>query len=374
MNRLGAIAAAAALAAACTSAEPAPVDPAEALALANDLVSDGQVDLAASLLERSQLASSEEGRPLMAEIALARGRYDEVFSLLAGVEVLSRQERQVRLDACAVGALDAFASGDDALASRRMAPCEASERIDLAVLRAMRTVRAGDPWTERDARTLVEALREGAEGPARDRAAAELEALLLQLSETTEDPVAAVNWRRRAFDVAQSPQIGADLAQRTYDVAEQVMATRPQDAATLLERLYLRQVQGLTVSSEMVERARGAAEIALFPVFLDHYRARFARKWRDGDIEAGVYDPESDTFTHPPVADAQGRRNMQSWIYSRIERPVPDPLPSFVEQQGHCDASQDACTFTLEELATMAYRASDLEQQYAAEQGLTLQY
>lgn len=358
----------------CTAAEPAPVDPAELTQLASELLAQGELELASELLKRNGLDASEAGRPVMARIALARGEFEEVFRGLGNAGDLTREERAIRLDACATGAGEAFAAGDDDLASRRIGPCETSDRVDLLVYRAMRTVRAGDPWDDVAARELTATLHESEEGPARDTAAAELEALLLGLSESTDDAFAAVNWRRRAFEVARNGEIGADLAQRTFDTARAIMTTRPQDAATLLERLYLRQIQGIDIPSTMVAEARSAAEVALFPVFLEHYHARFTRKWLEEDFEAGIYDLQTQTFTHPPLTDAAARRELQAWIYRRIERPAPSPLPSFAEQLGHCDDTQDHCQFTIEDLATFAYRATSLEQEYAAQQGVSPQY
>jgi hypothetical protein len=58
----------------------------------------------------------------------------------------------------------------------------------------------------------------------------------------------------------------------------------------------------------------------------------------------------------------------------RIERPVPDPVPSFVELTEVCSASDETCTFSLDDLGGFAYRATELERQFAAQIGVTLQY
>lgn len=357
----------------CQGPPAAPVDPSETLAIASVLVEAGQADLAAQLLEHQGLHDQLEGRGLFVDALIMLERFDEASAALAN-QTLGREDRTRLEDICAIGAIRAIEAGDEATASVRLRPCETSERIDLQMLRVRRDVGMDGELTDGLARDWVIAVSEADEGPERDLAAELVETLLLDRAEAAEDVMDRLNLRRRAFELGQNPELGATLPTEIFDAAQAIMVERPQDAATLLERLYLRQIQGLTVDEALAARARASAEEALFPVFLDHYRSRYANKWQEADVADALYDPESRTFTHPAPADVNTRQQIQRWVYGRIERPVPDPVPSFVELTGVCSASDAACTFTLDDLAGFAYRATELERQFAAQIGVTLQY
>lgn len=357
----------------CQGTPPAPVDEADTLAMAEALVASGQADLAVRLLERQALHEELSGRGLYVDALLVLERFDDASAALAN-QTLGREDRTRLEDACAIGAIRAIEAGDEETANIRLRPCESSERIDVHMLRVRRDVGTDGELTDAMARDWVAAVREAEEGPERDVAAELLETLLLERAEAADDIMARLDLRRRAFELAQSPELGAVLPNEIFEAAQAIMVERPQDAATLLERLYLRQVRGLTVDEALASRARVKAEEALFPVFLDHYRNRYASKWQDRDVAEGIYDPETRTFNHPPPADVNTRQQIQRWVYVRIERPVPDPVPSFVELTEVCSASDETCTFSLDDLGGFAYRATELERQFAAQIGVTLQY
>lgn len=357
----------------CQGTPPAPVDEADTLAMAEALLASGQADLAVRLLERQALHEELSGRGLYVDALLVLERFDDASAALAN-QTLGREDRTRLEDACAIGAIRAIEAGDEETANIRLRPCESSERIDVHMLRVRRDVGTDGELTDAMARDWVAAVREAEEGPERDVAAELLETLLLERAEAADDIMARLDLRRRAFELAQSPELGAVLPNEIFEAAQAIMVERPQDAATLLERLYLRQVRGLTVDEALASRARVKAEEALFPVFLDHYRNRYASKWQDRDVAEGIYDPETRTFNHPPPADVNTRQQIQRWVYVRIERPVPDPVPSFVELTEVCSASDETCTFSLDDLGGFAYRATELERQFAAQIGVTLQY
>jgi hypothetical protein len=359
-------------AAACTIEVEVPVPTAdEAAPIVDRLLEAGDVERAAALAERAGLGEHEPTRTLAIETWIASGEYDRALEALPA-DTGSPELRTLTADACAMGALAAWEQGDAAMASQRLARCAEQERVDLVVLRYREAVEAGESPDDRTTRLAVEAIRDGQDGPERDLAAEELETILRALKERATDPVIAVGYQRRAFEIAGSPEFGETLAQDIYDTADAVSGTRPQDAATLFERLYLNQVVGLTVPMALQTQARDRARASLFPVFVGNYRARFDRKWRDDDIAAGIYSAEADSFSFETPTTAAEREVIQRWVYSRLERPAAIPLPSFVEQSNHCEA--DACSFTVEELARMAYDCGQLEQDHARSVGQQLVY
>ena len=71
--------------------------------------------------------------------------------------------------------------------------------------------------------------------------------------------------------------------------------------------------------------------------------------------------------------DASARDALVRWIYARAERPIPMPMADLSGALG-CEAADAPCTFSLRQLATVAYRFGDLEQAWAEREGVTLDY
>ena len=270
-----------------------------------------------------------------------------------------------------MGALSAWAGEDEERASRLLAPCEGLDRVDLHVL----GLRARHHQAEvLELTELGAASRRvlGAEAsPERDLAAAELEVLLLALSESEQDPFRAIELRRRAFEIGRDPAMAAALIAGMLQTAEAIGEERPQDAATLYERLYLGQTAGLRVPEDAMAQARAGAEEVLLPVYYSNFEPRYLRKSRD-DEASGLLERESLTLTFPPPRDASARDALVRWIYARAERPVPTPMADLSGAVG-CEAA-DAPHVLAPAAATVAYRFGDLEQAWAEREGVTLDY
>ena len=368
---VGAASFALALAGCAPEATPPVVSDAEATSLADRLLDAGQAELALALLDAYQLGDEGDAARYVVDALVLLERFEEAHARLDALGDAGHAEQ--RMDACAMGALSAWAGEDEERASRLLAPCEGLDRVDLHVLglRARHHLAEVLELTELGAasRRVL-----GAEAsPERDLAAAELEALLLALSESEQDPFRAIELRRRAFEIGRDPAMAAALIAGMLQTAEAIGEERPQDAATLYERLYLGQTAGLRVPEDAMAQARAGAEEVLLPVYYSNFEPRYLRKFADDDEASGLLERESLTFTFPPPRDASARDALVRWLYARAERPVPTPMADLSGAVG-CEAADAPCTFSLLQLATVAYRFGDLEQAWAEREGVTLDY
>ena len=209
--------------------------------------------------------------------------------------------------------------------------------------------------------------------PARevDVAAELVEGPLRHLAAAAADDLAAIELLRGAFDVGRDPELATQLIDAYMRAGEARMTTDPQVAATLFEHVYLRQTEGLVPTVEQRATASRSAQLALYPIFLANFRARYATKFQQGDIDAGRLDADTATFTWPPLEGDSGVDALYTWAYGRLERPRPRPTPDLLGWAEVCADRTAPCVFSVDVLARWAYYAQDIEREYAAAHGVT---
>lgn len=352
--------------------EPPRVDEPEVVELVDRLLDAGFAELGIELLDAYALGAEGDAARYYADALILLQRFEDAHARLERVSGYAGHATQIA-DTCAMGALAAWAERDDTLARARLEPCAEGGRIDLVVLRFRARMDGGEVPAPGELNALLRNVTGADEGPERDLAAGELESLLLRMAARHGDPVEAIEYRRRAFEVGRDPALGATLVDEILETAAAVVEERPQDAATLYERLYLGQTPGLAVPEAARQHARQAAEDALFPVYYSNYEPRYLRKFAEDDEFAGVFERETLSFRFTPPRDASAREAIARWIYARAERPVPTPMADLTHRLG-CVAADAPCTFTMRQLAEVSYRFAAYEQAWAEEQGVTLNF
>lgn len=347
--------------AACDACSPTPEDPAVVLQTVDELLEGGDPTAALALLERHVLMDTDEGLIFAVEAWIMSGEYELAQSTLTSRIDLDNETIVLLEDSCVMGCLTNIESGDMGRARYFLSACDSRDRIDIEVLR----VRISEEPVTLDAYdALIEELRATESGPEADQAAAELEAHLIERADATEDPILEVALLRRAFGVGQDPELGEHVVETVLEAAEGVIDTDAQQAATLFEIIYLKQVEGLEITDEQVAHATSRAEVALFPVYVGNLWARYERKFSEEDVAAGLMDLETRTFNVGSIDTEERFEEVIAWYFRRIERPRPIPTPDVFGNANTCHDRTVDCTFPFQTFAAMAYGMSALEREY----------
>ncbi len=338
----------------------------------DELLEGGDPTAALALLERHTLADTPEGLLFAVEAWIMSGEYEIAQSTLRERVDLDAQNIVLLEDSCAMGCLTGIENGNLERARSLLATCEGQDRIDLQVLR-VRVAEEPPPMDTYD--VLMTRLQEVESSPEVDQAAAALEADLIERAAATDDALLEVALLRRAFGVGQDPELGERLVATIFETAEGVIEEQPQEAATLFELIYLRQVEELEVSDEEVTRATRRAEVALFPVYVENLWMRYERKFSEEDVELGIMDLETRTFNVGPIDTEERFEAVMVWYFRRIERPRPLPTPGVFEYGNTCHDRTVDCTFPFQTFAAMAYGMSAMEREYLeANPGVTFEW
>lgn len=358
--------------AACDGCSPGAEDPEVVFQTVDELLEGGDPGAALSLLERHELIDTDPGLLFAVEAWIMSGEYELAQQALTTRVDLDADTVVLLEDACAMGALAAIDAGDPVTASARLEPCSGRDRVDLFAISA----RLSDADVDlRGYDRMIEQVRGAEDGPELDTAAAQLEQMFLERAETEEDVVLEVALRRRAYVVGQDPEIGDALIERIFQAAEEVIGTDRQQSATFLEILYLRQVEGLEVSDEVVARATERATEVLFPIYTGNLWDRYERKFSEEDVALGLFDLETRTFNVGMIDTDERLDEVLTWYFRRIERPRPHPTPDIFTNVGVCINRTVACSYSFERHAAMAYDMNNLEERYLAENpGVTFEW
>jgi hypothetical protein len=346
---------------ACNACSPTPEEPEVVLQTVDELLEGGDPTAALELLERHTLLDTPEGLLFAVEAWIMTGDYETAQTTLAERIDLDGENIVLLEDSCAMGCLTGLDNGNLERARDLLAACDGRDRIDLQVLR-IRT--SDEPATLDVYDALMESLQAAESGPEVDQAAAALEVHLIERADSAETPLLKVELLRRAFGVGQDPELGERVRATVLEAAESFMETDVQQAATLFEILYLRQIDGLEVSDEEVAHATSRAEVALFPVFVGNLWGRYERKFSEEDAAAGVMDLETRTFNVGPIDTDELFEAAIVWLFRRLERPRPTPTPDVLGNVNACHDRTVECTFPFQTFAAIAYGMSALERDY----------
>lgn len=346
---------------------PPPQTEEEALALAEELLDQGDGVASAALLDEFGLLETPEGAELAIEAAIVRQDFEAAFALIGDAET---EERMLLLhDTCAMGALASLDVGELDVARARLAPCGEQPRIDVAAI----TLRAApDTATIERHEELTTWLHDLSEadvtGPELDMAATTLEQVAQDKAEqAAEGSADRAYWLVAAFSVAQNGDLNDAVVEALQAAADSEQD--PQVRATLYEYLYLPRVEGLTVPEEVSAAARVTARQSLFPVYLENARDRYERKHAERDTAAGVWNGDTGTFTHA-VGDDASYEAFLVWLFRVMERSRPFPTPDPLAWAEICTDRSEPCTFPFETYAQWAYHQREIEQAYLTEHGM----
>ena len=191
----------------------------------------------------------------------------------------------------------------------------------------------------------------------------------------------ALTGRRRidflvwAFGIRRAPELGQTLVDATMGYGDAIADSDPHAAVSLYEHLYLPRVPGLDVPDEVQEEARERVRQTLFPVVAENFRRRYERKFGEEDIPTGRYNPDAVEWTFEAYDDEEERIDaVATWVYHVFERPRPTPVPDFLAQTEECPDLTQTCVVGLEVIARWLHNMQAMENERAAELGVTLLY
>ncbi len=383
----------------CQTAPPAPTTLTPDLqAQVNALLEAADGSGALVILDSVPTDTQPMTQQLRAQALAAVGRFVEAQTLVAAMPAGSDRDT-LRQDTC-VGAALVAATVTDAV--QALAPCSEDTRIDVrslalaAEVQQLPTIDMALPPTEPELPEgsgamvirleepavniirfveLQTALHEAADGPEKTVAANALEAAWLAASVRVSDPVRRLQMRVGAFEVGQAPELGETLIADIEARADELATVYPQGAATLYELLFLRQIEGLEVSDEVVERTAAKSREALFPIFRQNFMFRYNEKHLEDDMaEFEGYSSETlvARFAQP---DPEARRTaIARWLYRITERPAPTEVPDFMAEAGICEDLTVPCLFPLEQAIRIFYRLNDIEAALSVRLGHALTY
>ncbi|MCB9531002.1 MAG: hypothetical protein H6698_01170 [Myxococcales bacterium] len=340
--------------------------PDEVLTAADQAIEAGDPASAIRLLEARDLVDDPVGGRLVAEASILTGDFDRAIQLLSARAPRASEDETILEDACAMGALAALETGDTPVATLRVDACAGSSRLDLVAIR----LRLGPSPSSDQIDAALAALAAAEPGPETDVAAEQLEAGLVAFADAASDDIAAIDLLLAAFRVAHDPELGARVVAATLTAADARRESSPTVAASLYQRIAV-SADGIAPTDEQRAEAQQRAKDALLPLFATNFRARYRERFESADVEARRYDPATDAFTFPSVAQDPDHAALHAWLYERLERPRPTPTPDFVAWSGLCTEATEPCTIPFEQLARWAYYAVDIQTEYAAEHEVT---
>ena len=184
-----------------------------------------------------------------------------------------------------------------------------------------------------------------------------------------------VAWLRAGYALSRSDELRAEIVSIYLDLGDAALAADdPHLATTLYEHVSLHRVPGLDAAPEDVERANAGIRRALFPVYVESFRARYLRKHMEDDVELGITE-QGESFEFAPVPSLDERvAAMRDWVYRVTERPRPTPAADFTALIEPCADPSQTCSITLEQLVEWSYEMDEIELAYAEQIGEELVY
>jgi hypothetical protein len=384
---------------ACQTTPPAPATlTPELLAQVNSLLEAGDGSEALGILNGVPGDTQPATQQLRAQALAVAGRFAEAQTAIAALPAGPDRDT-LRQDTCVGAAMAAETVSD---AADGLAPCAADTRIDVRMLafaaevQLLPTIEMALPPTEAelaegsgtqilaqdspalDTMRFIElqtALRETPDGPEKTIAANALEAAWLAAAVRVRDPVRRMQMRVGAFDVGRAPELGDTLLADIEAQADELATVYPQGAATLYEMLFLRQIEGLEVTDEVVNRAAEKSREALFPIFHTNFMFRYNQKHLEDDMaEFEGYSSERLIARFEQADPNERRAAIARWVYRITERPSPTEIPDFMVESGICEDLTAPCLFPLDEAIRIFYRLNEIEAALSERLGHQLTY